>query len=363
MAALRKEDVDRMPWSPLIDGYCLSSFKGDRKFTDVELMLEIGADVMSRHVPAISVKRPGVSAYGVGFKQLSDVKLSVKSNKGELNMLYETPVGSLTEKIVMDKSSPWVPWVVEHKIKTVEDVKVLMFITEKTGFEQGFKMFSAREKEIGDSGIASASAPATPVQQFINHECGVENFAYLFHDAKDLMLEAFELMHAKNLEYYRLMAESPADVVITYENTSSSTTSPSIYKEHEQPYMNEYADILHDADKIHLTHMCGRLNDFAPIMKDCRQDGFADISPGPTGDLPMDVAKDYFGDEKVIMGGIDATAFVDLEPKEMEEYVEGILESLGHRTRGVILGSADATPYGTTIENLKAVTKVVNDYS
>ena len=61
------------------------------------------------------------------------------------------------------------------------------------------------------------------------------------------------------------------------------------------------------------------------------------------------------------MGGIDATAFTQLSVNDIKKYVRDLLRQIGP-ANNFILGSGDATPYGTPLENLKAVTEVVRNY-
>ncbi len=91
-------------------------------------------------------------------------------------------------------------------------------------------------------------------------------------------------------------------------------------------------------------------------------DGVCDIAPPPTGDLTLFEAKRIWGERKVAIGGIDATEFISMSPKELKAHVCSILEKIS-QYRGVLLGSGDAVPFGTPIENLMAVTEAVKEFS
>ena len=52
LAILKGGKPDRIPWSPLIDGYYVAGL--GRKITDVEAALEIGADVMVRKTSVLA---------------------------------------------------------------------------------------------------------------------------------------------------------------------------------------------------------------------------------------------------------------------------------------------------------------------
>jgi uroporphyrinogen-III decarboxylase len=191
-------------------------------------------------------------------------------------------------------------------------------------------------------------------------ELGVERFYYFLADYPDEMVETMELMHAKNLEACRIVAESPAEVVIIYENTSTSYMTPHMFTRYVVRHLNDYADMYHAAGKLVLIHMCGKLKNAAQEIRQGRYDGICDIAPPPTGDVELAEASRLWGDRLSVWGGIDATSLTTLSPQHMKEHVRHIL---GHLTnpRGVILGSGDAVPLGTPLETLRAITEVVKE--
>jgi hypothetical protein len=60
------------------------------------------------------------------------------------------------------------------------------------------------------------------------------------------------------------------------------------------------------------------------------------------------------------MGGIDATAQVEMDPPDLKEYVRGVLREMGDGRR-MALGTNDAVPKNTTWEKLIAIGEVVKD--
>jgi uroporphyrinogen-III decarboxylase len=134
-----------------------------------------------------------------------------------------------------------------------------------------------------------------------------------------------------------------------------------MYEKYVEPMIKDYADILHKSDKILFTHMCGKLKGLSKQIARSAMDGIVDIAPQPTGDVSLGEARRLWGSDKVVMGGIDATAFKGLTPDGIKEYVKDILKDLG-TGEGVMLGSADATPQGAPIANMRAITEVVKEH-
>ena len=368
LAVLKGKKPDRIPWSPLIDGYFLSSLKEKNiEMNSIELFRHIRADILERHVSTyIDILQTG-SSYMLYIQPedivvQKNIKITTNFNKksGEIFNTYETPLGIIKEKYVFTKASPFLPFPVEHKIKKKEDLGIYKYLLTNIQPVPGFNNFQKVVDYIGDDGLATASGPPTPLLRLLEKDMGVENFYYYLYDYPKEMEEILDLMHERNKNIYRIITKSPAEVIIDYENSSTTLFSPQIYKNYCLNQINEYTDIVHEAGKIFFTHMCGKLNNIMDLISEGKQDGITDVAPPPTGDLNIPKALKVWGKNKIVIGGIDATAFTQLSVDGMKKYVSELLDQIGS-VSNFILGSGDATPYGTPLENLKAVTEIIEN--
>ncbi len=352
MAALRGRDVDRIPWSPCIDGYFLGGVD------QVEGFRRIGADAMLRHcfnfvgsVPfRISVPPPGKSM---------PWKIIQKKAGEETEVTYETPVGTLTERYKYNPESPHLPWATKRRLEKKDDLKVLAWMCEHAEFAPMPPLFELPDKSIGDDGITTISILGTPLMWLINSEAFVDTFWYLYFDHTEQMEELFEAGHRMVKRMCKACAEGPGEVVIQYDNLSSSLCSPKIWQKYAPRWIKEYAAILHSGGKIYLQHDCGHLLAFGDMLGKVDLDGLVDVATPPTGTLPdLAAARGLWGPEKFIMGGIDATAQVELAPGQIKDYVRGVMGKMGDARR-MALGTNDAVPNNTTWEKLQAISEVV----
>jgi len=373
LRALKREPVDRMPWAPLIDGYYLSGLSGARN--QVDAVIDFGGDVMARHIPtylsvydrdeSISLRlaapppaneqsapeEPGVDGFTFHTEEV----------RGQITRVIKTPSGELRGQSVRNEASPHIPFPIEHTIKTPRDLEVYEELARNNRFRACYDIFVRESEYIGDRGIATTTGPSSPFHILMESEMGMACFYYMLDDEPGLMRRVMDAIHRKNLEAYAIIADSPAEVVICYENTSTTTQSPALYEAYVREYLNEYADVLHRKGKLFLSHMCGKLRGLAGQIHATRLDGIVDIAPEPTGDVSLGEAHALWGGEKAVLGGIDATAFRGLSAPEMEAYAENIINALRGKN-GVLLGSGDATPLHTPFDNLLAVTRAVNRY-
>lgn len=344
LAVFQRQEPDRIPWAPLIDDYFTSSLPTPMSW--VEAYRHIGADVLERHVPAI--RSSCSAAVSVEEKRVEDTILTT----------ITTPVGVLTEK---RKVTPTTTFIAEPKIKTEKDFGPYKYVVEHTEYERDYETFLERRADIGEDGLATVSGPQSPLQFLIGEDMGLEAIVDALYDCRSELEELLEVMHHKYKQAYALLAESPALVIIGYEDVSTTTSSPQMYREYTMGYLDDYADIVHERGKMYIAHMCGKLKGLASLIAEGRMDGIDSVTPPTTGDIYVDEAREIWGEDKIIIGGLEPKSLRFMGVGEVKEYTKQIL-SRAAPGRNVILGTGDATSYGTPIENLQAVTEVVKHY-
>ena len=106
-----KKEVDRIAWAPLIDDYFVSSTKyNGNPMAVIDILRDIGADVLKRHTPCCRKEYRG----NVSFTQ--------KELDGCVISVFDTPVGSI-KRITKNVDSS--ETILEHYVKGREDIKIL----------------------------------------------------------------------------------------------------------------------------------------------------------------------------------------------------------------------------------------------
>jgi len=355
MSALKGREVDRIPWSPCIDGYFLGGVD------QVQGFRRIGADAMLRHCFNFIGSAPFRITAPVPGKSLPWKTLARKLGD-ETEFTYETPVGVLTERHRYNPESPNIPWTTKHRLQSVDDLKVLTWMCEQGEFVPLALLFEHAEKQIGDDGITTISILGTPLLWLINSEATVDIFWYLYFDHPSEMEQLLEAAHQMLRRMCRAAAEGPGEVIIQYENLSSTLVSPRIWKKHAPRWIREYAEILHRGGKIYLQHDSGHLLAFGDCLGQLPLDGLVDVATPPTGTLPdLASARKLWGPDKFIMGGIDATAQVEKEPEDLKRHALEVMMKMGDGRR-MALGTNDAAPKNTTWEKLQAISAAVREH-
>lgn len=344
LAALHRQPTDRLPWAPLADPYFISSIHLQGYQTDIIQTLRdvIQCDIIERHVSC-------------PVEYYNGVEVSEKTCNGVRRKTYETPVGSIYEE---RKKSGNTEYVSHHMVETVEDMKVFTYLCEHTDYRADIQGFLERERYIGEAGIASVDGNMSPIQNMLQFVAGVENTVYLQMDYPDEMDELLAAMHERNKRQYAVVAQYPTDVIFDYEDTSTTVMSRTMFEEYSLPAINDYAHIVQESGKIFITHMCGKLTGFLDLVGQGCQNGIDSVCPPNTGDLyPWD-ARRAWGNEKVLIGGIDPPSLVRMDVQQTLQTAWDVIQNVKDK-KGFILSTGDAVPYGTPMENLKVISQLI----
>ncbi|MCL2361622.1 MAG: hypothetical protein FWC73_07405 [Defluviitaleaceae bacterium] len=344
MAVLRGGEADRLPWSPCIDSYFTDSLPtshGGNRPDVVDAFRMIGADIMERHVPAANANWKNTE-----HEHIQD------GNKHIWRIT--TPVGSLEQ---ISASAGNTRSVTKHLVNSIEDLKVMTYIFERIECAPDYTYIQELNKRIGPDGIVTVSAEASPIKVIMELCAGLENTAFLLCDYQDEVEALIELIHQRNMERLKFLIDSPAEVIIAYEDTSTTVLSEHWYRKYSSPYINAYADMVSKSGKLFITHMCGKLKGFADLIKQDRMHGIDSVCPPDTGDMWAHEALELLPG-KLIIGGIDPVALCNMTADETEEYVTRIIKATAP-WKNFILSTGDAVAYGTPLGNLRRVTKIV----
>jgi hypothetical protein len=371
LAALQRQPVDRLPFVPLIDTYSVLDMPAHVQQAIQtaasaglwqgmqQAIREIGCDIMLRHVYVTEAFGGAPHLSGLG-RFLPPVEASSRMEGQVLVETLATPVGALKATWGFTDRHGWIPHPLKHLVGSHEELKVFAYAVEHLSPEPpapDYGNFRHAEEALGDTGLATTSFLNTPLMHLIETFWGLESTYYLLHDYPDEVQAILDGIHRSQLRIVERIAASPARVAIEYENTSSTLLSPDVLRRYCLPYIRDYARILHAADKIYLLHCCGKLRAFVNELAELPVDGIVDLSPEPTGNLPLDEAAARFPG-KVVVGGIDATTFVDPDLQRVEAQLVPLIRRL-RGCPGVLLGSADTAPRGTPLATFRLIQHLV----
>jgi len=296
LAALRGEEPDMIPF--LIYSSILPRGSVGRKLRNMGLGLCMHAPVYEVDTHNVKVEE-NARAILVLLEGLS---------KKPLHRVYHTPVGSVSVKLRTDLSQ--IPWTKEYLIKDLSDYEVVTYIIENTEFHPDYETFLSVEKDLGDDGVVPAIVERSPLQKLLLELMGYERFSIdLYRHTKELE-ELLRVVEKKEDEMYRIVAESPAEIVWCPDNINGMTIGPKLFEKYCIPFYNKQARLLHKKDKIYEVHMDGRLKCLRDLIPKTEIDVIEAFTPPPMGDLPLAEARAMWGEKYVIWMNFPGSVFM-----------------------------------------------------
>ncbi|HEY3415263.1 MAG TPA: uroporphyrinogen decarboxylase family protein [Armatimonadota bacterium] len=277
---------------------------------------------------------------------------------------FRTPVGQVytRHQQAPDSSHAW--FLVEHRVKRFEDLRVLRYILEATQRHLDTTQYETVTAEVGDDGIVLTCLDPVPFIEFAKVEVGYENAYYLLADHPDEVAAVLAAARTNFLESYRLAAQGPWEVVSNGDNMDQLTCPPHFFERYAKPYYQEVREILHAGGKIAQGHWCGKLDRILPLVADCGLDVIEAVTPKPMSNVDMRVAMDLLEGKVAVQGGVPAVYMCHegCTRNELKRFILELLEQVGH-CRGFILGMGDNVPPNADFPRVKMIADLVAEFN
>jgi uroporphyrinogen-III decarboxylase len=361
LAALRGQAVDRLPWSPFLAYWWEHQPRAVQDRGQVWFIREIGADALLRGftTPFTSSDVHGLEYYESFRNPIPGCKVGREEKRGELRVEYVTPVGTLT---VRARNSPigntW--FVTEHPVKQREDYKILGYIIERMVIAPNYEAIQSEIESVSEDGLSMPLISPflkTPFQALVEHFVGTEQLVYDLADYPEEVDALLEVMSERAMEAVRIAVESPAEAFITWEDTSTTNISPTLFERYITPEINRWGQIVHAAGKLFVHHACGHVRALLPAMASEAIDAVESLSSPPTGNVEIWEAQQILGPKVGLIGGIEPVHFLTLNLNDFQAYVERLLDRT--QPQHYILANSDSCPPGVPVEKFRLVSQIV----
>ena len=386
LKAARGEWADQLPWAPRIDlwhnsnsmrGTLPKPFKQDATLDEVADYLgggyhKVVPEFLKVRTPEDNVDR-GLGVYrlwGMAYRpELVGVEREAKTEGDTTQVTYHTPIGSVSCKILyneeMKRAGASITWISEHVLKEPKDYKVVGYIFKNMKILPDYENYLDYQRKVGDKGYAAAFAnlASSPMHHIMKE----------FLDATQFYLEMFD--HPKELQqlcedlepYYdqifRVLADSPAEVIFSGGNYDEMITYPPFFKEHIMPHLQKLADILHPKGKLLQTHCDGENKGLLDLLAESGMDIAEAVCPRPMTKVTITEVKKAFKGKLTIFGGVPSVALLEesMSDMEFESFMKNLFKEISPGDR-FILGISDTTPPDAKFERLLRITEMVGEW-
>ena len=349
LRVFRHQQPQWVPVVTLADGYNRPRHMPASYYQDIQRMSPSRA--LARYFDVDVLDRVGgyVEHYReVGYTKTVEGRLETER--------WETPYGTLTLRALrteypLGADEPPLTSLarVEYPVKSVEDLRAFAYVFEHVEYEFLSAEVAEKVRAVGESGIVTVNAPASPLGMCVRVYMGTETLGYLYKDYPRELREALEVMGESYLRCYRGLAQLAADGTINYDDTTTHAISPSMFRELEVPFLEASAAVLHQFGKLYIHHACGHVFHLLRDFRETGIDGFDGPAAPPVGDTTVAQARDGLGADIAIMPFTEEYAMKSGDPATVRGYIRRMFEQAGS-PRGFIVNVV--APPGGPVESL-----------
>jgi hypothetical protein len=385
LKAARGEWADRLPWVPRIDlWYNANSLQGTlpAKYGKAATLDEIADDIGGGYhkiVPEfLNIRSPednidrGLGVYrlrGMAYRpELVGVDREVRKEGDTTTVAYHTPVGSVSCKILyneeMERAGASITWITEHVIKEPRDYRTVGYIFKNMKILPDYDNYREFQDQIGDRGYAAvfANLSSSPMHHIMKEFLDTTEFYLELYDHPQELRQLCEDMEPYYDQIFRVLADSPAEVIFSGGNYDETITYPPFFRDHIMPHLQKLADMLHPRGKLLQTHCDGENQRLLDLLVESGMDIAEAVCPQPMTKVSITDVKKAFKGKVTIFGGVPSVALLEesMPDDQFERFMKNLFREIapGHR---FILGVSDTTPPNAKFDRLLRITDMVRE--
>jgi hypothetical protein len=378
LSALRHEPLQCVPWVPRLDlWYNAHRYRGtlpaewrDASLMDIVADLGVGfhavvPDFLDTEEPAeaydrlLGLDHVRNQPYRLRFGRTERL---VEAAGDDVRVTYRTPVGSVSGKLRYDermrRDGVTIMAVTERVVKSLDDYAVIGFIFEDLVVEPNEERYLPLRGEVGDAGlvVALGNVAASPVHHLLKELVPYDRFYFDLHDHPELIERTARRMEGYYEVALEACARSSAEAILFGANYDLMLTPPNVFDPHILSTLSHWAERLHQAGKLLLTHTDGENQKLLDLYLQAGVDAADSVCPAPMTRLSLRDYRDAFGDRIAIWGGLCSTCVLPeaFTNAQFEQHLTEALDAAGDG-RGLIFSLADTTPPEASLDRIRRI--------
>ena len=357
-AAIRGLPVDHLPWAPrwelfynaaVLDGRLPDRYKG-WSFFDVTRDLGMG----------IKGNR------GTLFRLVMDgVEVRTRTEGIDEITEYDTPHGTVRTVFRMphELQEEGVRGLeVEYLIKGADDYDPVFYMLDHTKVVPAFEEWDAYERSIGNDGLGYPQAGPCPFHKVQREYTGYQQSYLEVVDNLPQVERLCEMLQVQFDQIADICAASPALAVEADGNYDISLHPPAFFDRWLQKPLKRFADKMHAAGKVFLTHVDGQTEGLLERVVSIGTDIAEAWSPYPQTTITTADALKVWRGKVGIWGGLPTPVLRESYPAD--QFEAHFLQFLREIAPGdkVVIGTGDNFPTDSSWERVRQATRLVEEY-
>lgn len=253
--------------------------------------------------------------------------------------------------------------VVDYPLKSAEDYDTWMYVVENTVFVPAYEEYTAFDREIGDDGLPMVDAGDCPFHLWLNTLAGYESgYIHLIEEFQDRVEALLKLMTEKDKEMWKIVAESPGQLILHGRHLSTQLTPPDYFDQYITPYYQEFSDLLHANGKSLTMHADNDTSRILPHLKAAGFDMLECFATAPMAKVTLKEARELLGTSVIIWGGVPSVLLEEYFPEEeFEASMVDVFRSVAPG-EAFILGISDNAMPNSMISRIERISDLVEEY-
>lgn len=284
-----------------------------------------------------------------------------KSGQNLILRVVETNKGRL-QSLGKPCYLPEYPWsgstvFLEYLFKTSDDYPAVLNMINSIGYEPAFDEFLRIDNQIGNDGYSYCWAGYDPLHEIILEIMGVEKFSYEWADNRNRILELYEALWEKHRKMYRLVAESPAELVIYGGNIQPSFVSPKMFESYYLPCYEEFAVVLHSTEKRIGAHLDDKSRRLSELFTRCPWDVMEALAISPDSDISVSEARNLWPNR--VLSILFPSKALHLSSVEIQELTRKFVKEAGS-AKGFLISLTEEIPEEDKKKVFSSISQGVN---
>jgi len=251
---------------------------------------------------------------------------------------------------------------VEFMLKRREDYTVVEYMIEHTTYTEAYDEYLAYDREIGEDGYPMVQEGDCPFHKFLRELCGYNDGYFHLNDYTNEVEHLLKVMTQRDQEtVWKLIAESPARMILHGAHFSSQMTPPSVFAQYIEPYYQGFSALLRPRGKVLTLHAD---NDSRQILANIERAGYGMaecFATYPMVPTTLAEARAAWGKRVIIWGGVPSPILEDpYTDADFEAYMDNLFKTIAPGD-AFILGIADNALPGAKIERIRRISEMVEE--
>jgi hypothetical protein len=252
---------------------------------------------------------------------------------------------------------------VEFMLKRREDYGVVEYIIEHTQYVPTYEEYLAYDADIGEDGVPIVQCGDCPFHHWQRALVGYNNAYYHLNDYPNEVEHLLKVMEQCDREIvWRLIAHSPAKLILHGVHFDSSMTPPPIFERFITPYYQPFSRLLNAHGKTLCMHADA---DSRLILRHIKNAGFDMVetfTTAPMVSCTLEEARAAWGKDVIIWGAVPSVILEDnYTEKQFEEYMMNVFDIVAPGD-AFILGVADNVMPAAKIERIRRISEMVEEW-